>query len=131
MINDIVKKITFLTVSSTINTGRGIDEVAQRQQRWKMTVLREACERALWFTDSFNIDLLGIIFKTKTSNENITLNYNNPTSSSTITDSSLSSFDTSRPPILSLLNLRLNSVKFYIFWTSLPCLMSSIMNSQW
>ena len=48
-----------------------------------------------WFTDSFNIDILGIIFKTKTSNENITLNYNNPTSSSTITDSSLSSFDTS------------------------------------
>ncbi len=47
MINDLVKKITFLTVSPTINTSRGIDEVAQRQQRRKMTVLREACERAL------------------------------------------------------------------------------------
>ncbi len=125
MISDLLEKITVLTTTD-VNKGKGIDEVAERQRRRNMMVLKEACERALWFTDSFNIDLLGIIFKPKTSNENITLNYNNPTSSSSITDTSSDTSSSSTS-----LNLRHNSARYYIYLIDLPYQISFITNFQW
>ncbi len=106
-----------------VNNGKGIDEVGERQKRRKLASLRETCKRALWFTDSFNVDLLGIIFKTKNTLEEISIDYNNPTISSSSSNSSYS--------IQTLLNLRHNSVRSCIFWIGLPCLMSSITNCRW
>ena len=80
-----------------VNNGKGIDEVGERQKRRKLASLRETCKRALWFTDSFNVDLLGIIFKTKSNLEEISIDYNNPTISSSSSNSSssiMSSSDT-------------------------------------
>ena len=40
-----------------------------------MVMLRVGCERALWFADSFNIDLLQIVFRSKTTGQPISINY--------------------------------------------------------
>ena len=37
-------------------------------------MLRESCKRALWFADSFNVDLLSVSFKTRATHENLSLN---------------------------------------------------------
>ena len=55
------------------NSGRGVDQVAERQRRRKIIQLREGCKRALWFADSFNIDVVKIVARTKTTNEEISL----------------------------------------------------------
>ena len=55
------------------NRGKGLDEVAERQRRRKILALRESCKRALWFTDSFNIDIISLLANTRTSNEQLTI----------------------------------------------------------
>ena len=60
-----------------INNGKGIDEVQERQRRRKMMVLREGCKQALWFADTFHIDLLKVVFQTRATGEHIDLLYNN------------------------------------------------------
>ena len=53
------------------NRGRGVDEVAERQRRRKILLLRESCKRALWFTDSFNVDIISLLARTRTTNEEL------------------------------------------------------------
>ena len=73
------------------NSGRGVDQVAGRQRRRKIIQLREGCKRALWFADSFNIDVVKIVARTKTTNEEISLSISSstdiPTSSQSSQDS--------------------------------------------
>lgn len=65
------------TKNVPINNGKGIDYVQERQRRRKMAMLREGCKQALWFTETFNIDLLKIVFKITATGENIDITYNN------------------------------------------------------
>ena len=58
-----------------INYGKGIDEVQERQRRRKLSILKEGCKTALWFGNTFNIDLVSIVFRTRISNQSITLDY--------------------------------------------------------
>uniref|UniRef100_A0A1X7STT0 Uncharacterized protein n=1 Tax=Amphimedon queenslandica TaxID=400682 RepID=A0A1X7STT0_AMPQE len=62
-------------VMSFQNTGKDIDGVQDRQRRRKISALKESCSVALHFADSFNIDLLSVVFRTRTNNDIITLNY--------------------------------------------------------
>ena len=47
------------------NKGKGIDEVGERQKRRNIMAIRESTKKALWFLDSFNVDLSTIILKSK------------------------------------------------------------------
>ncbi len=71
-----MKQVKLLTSEQPLlNRGKGIDEVGERQRRRKITLLRESCERALWFTDTFNVDLLKVVLRTRNSSEEISLNF--------------------------------------------------------
>ncbi len=73
---DLMKQVKLLTSEQPLmNRGKGVDEVEERQRRRKIALLRESCERALWFTDTFNVDLLKVVLRTKNSCEEISLNY--------------------------------------------------------
>ena len=59
------------TKSIAINVGQGIDDVQERQRRRKMAALREGCEKALWFTGSYNVDLIKVVFQSRKTGEPI------------------------------------------------------------
>ena len=63
------------TYSGLENKGKAIDSVEERQKRRKITAIKEASKKALWFLDSFNVNVMDIILKRKTTEEVITLNY--------------------------------------------------------
>ena len=59
------------------NVGKGLDEVKRKQQKRKLSVLHDACQSALQFIETFNIDLLSVSFQCRTSIDNIVkLDYN-------------------------------------------------------
>ena len=58
------------------NRGKGIDEVGKRQRRRKITAIKESCKKALWFLDSFNVDVTNIFLKTRKSKEVIVWDMN-------------------------------------------------------
>ena len=58
-----------------MNTGKGIDEVKERQRRRKIMALKESCKKAMWFADSFHLDLASVIFRTRKSKEVLSLDY--------------------------------------------------------
>ena len=73
-----MKQVDILTQSNCLqNKGRAINDVEDCQRRRKIAQLKESCKLALWFADSFNIDLLAIYFQVKDSNDTIQLEYNN------------------------------------------------------
>ena len=77
----------------SVNNGSGIDEVEARQRRRKIRLLQALCKRALWFVDTFHLDLMTILFKLNSTGETITLALNTPVSSqasSTASSSGLS-----------------------------------------
>ena len=57
------------------NVGKGLDEVQRRQERRKIAVLHDGCKKALQFADSFGIDLLSIVFRTRVAKKIVRLNY--------------------------------------------------------
>lgn len=64
-----------LTHTPAINSGRSLNEVGERQRRRKIASLKEASKKALWFLDSFNLDVTSILLKIKGSEEVVTLQY--------------------------------------------------------
>ena len=81
LIAEQMDKINELCRQPLANKGKGIDEVAKRQRRRKVTVLRQSCERALWFTDSFNVDIISLLVKRRTKNETLSIDVSTPSSS--------------------------------------------------
>uniref|UniRef100_A0A1X7UAC2 Uncharacterized protein n=1 Tax=Amphimedon queenslandica TaxID=400682 RepID=A0A1X7UAC2_AMPQE len=76
MISHLVKQLDTFTQSKCFhNKGKAINEVEDQQRRRKIAKLRESCKLALWFADSFNIDLLAIYFQVEDSNDTIQLQY--------------------------------------------------------
>uniref|UniRef100_A0A1X7T1F4 Uncharacterized protein n=1 Tax=Amphimedon queenslandica TaxID=400682 RepID=A0A1X7T1F4_AMPQE len=65
VINELLTTLNNVTYHPPSNTGKSIDEVGERQRRRKLMTLREASKKALWFLDSFNIDVQSIIVKTR------------------------------------------------------------------
>lgn len=57
------------------NVGKGLDEVQRRQERRKIAALHDSCKKALQFADSFGIDLLNIVFRTRAAKKIVRLNY--------------------------------------------------------
>ena len=55
-----MRKINSESDGKLQNKGKGINEVESGQKRRKMLQLKESCRSALWFSDSFNLDLLSI-----------------------------------------------------------------------
>lgn len=47
------------------NAGKGLDEVCERQQRRKIASIKEATKKALWFLDSFNVDIMSIVIRNR------------------------------------------------------------------
>ena len=72
-----ISQVNRLTHTSYENNGKGIDSVGERQRRRKITTIKESCKKALWFLDSFNVNVTNVILKMKMSDEIITLNYSN------------------------------------------------------
>ena len=79
-VQQLVKAIKASTIKP--NHGKGLDQVSDRHKRRKVLIalsyllqnctlplipkiceLRDSCEKALWFADSFEIDLASITFK--------------------------------------------------------------------
>jgi hypothetical protein len=58
-----------------VNIGRALDELEERQRSRKTNQQREACKRALWFCDSFSVNLLSVSFQTQMKNELVHLTY--------------------------------------------------------
>uniref|UniRef100_A0A1X7U939 Uncharacterized protein n=1 Tax=Amphimedon queenslandica TaxID=400682 RepID=A0A1X7U939_AMPQE len=76
MISHLVKQLDTFTKSKCFhNKGKAINEVEDQQRRRKIAKLRESCKLALWFADSFNINLLVIYFQVEDSNDTIQLQY--------------------------------------------------------
>ena len=78
-ISMLMRKINSESDGKLQNKGKGINEVESRQKRRKILRLKESCKSALWFSDSFNLDLLSIYFQVKNMDETSTLQYNQPT----------------------------------------------------
>lgn len=57
--------------------GRALDDVEGRQRRRKLAFLRTSCKNALWFAETFGIDLLSISFQA--SEDPITFQYSSNT----------------------------------------------------
>ena len=64
-ISTLVAKIQDITKDVPQNEGKSFDEVQSRQQRRKVAALREGIKDALWFCDSFGLDLMSVVFKSK------------------------------------------------------------------
>ncbi len=75
---DKIHTISSMCQQPLANSGRGVDQVAERQRRRKIVQLRNECKRALWFADSFNVDIIKIVARTKTTNEEISLPMSSP-----------------------------------------------------
>ena len=75
--------ITSVLKQKFINTGKSVDDVQSRQKRRKLPLLKESCYTALRFADTFNIDLLSVVFHTKKNNEIIKYSINKTTKKST------------------------------------------------
>ena len=71
----LIGMIKDMTTDVPVNFGKGLDEVQERQRRRKMMTLREGCKRALWFADSFQIDLLKLVFCSKETGKPIEIEY--------------------------------------------------------
>ena len=56
------------------NNGKPLDEVQERQRRRKVHAIKEGVKKALWFCDSFGLDLLSVSFKSK-AGRSVTLDY--------------------------------------------------------
>ena len=66
--------ITSVLKQKFINTGKSVD-VQSRQKRRKLALLKESCYTALRFADTFNIDLLSVVLRTRKNNEIIKIQY--------------------------------------------------------
>ena len=119
--------ITSVLKQKFINTGKSVDDVQSRQKRHKLALLKESCYTALRFADTFNIDLLSVVFRTKKNNEIIKIQYqqNNekvviPTQTTTVDSSSI----TTLQQVLYLLDKFAISDEFYhelaMLFPSLP-----------
>ncbi len=62
-----------MTRQPSANSGGTIDSVGWRQRRRKIHHLQQSCKDALWFTDSFGIDLISIAFNVQGSNEKLSV----------------------------------------------------------
>lgn len=74
----LLKSVDEMCSQPFVNRGRGLDEVEERQRRRKIKNLQESCKRALWFTDSFNIDVLSIVCRMRKSKETISIDVPHP-----------------------------------------------------
>lgn len=88
LIHELLETLKSLSMTSPTNLGKPIDEVQERQRRRKLAMLKEGCKHALWFTDSFGLDLLHVVFRSRNSSEHVSLEFNTSpmgSSSSTLT----------------------------------------------
>ena len=118
--------ITSVLKQKFINTGKSVD-VQSRQKRRKLALLKESCYTALRFADTFNIDLLSVVLRTRKNNEIIKIQYqqNNekeviPAQTTTVDSSSI----TTLQQVLYLLDKFAVSDEFYhelaMLFPSLP-----------
>ena len=71
--------ITSFLKQKFINTGKSVDNVKSRQKRRKLALLKESCYTALRFADTFNIDLLSVVFRTKKTTKSLKYSINKTT----------------------------------------------------
>ena len=57
-----------------VNIGKPYDDVQERQRRRKIQAVKEGVKRAVWFCDSFGLDLISVAFKSK-AGESVCINY--------------------------------------------------------
>ena len=58
-----------VTSPPVFNYGKGVDEVQERQKRRKVATLKESCQQALSFVESYNAEVTTMSIKTKTTKE--------------------------------------------------------------
>lgn len=69
-------QINTLLYSTPTNQGQQIVEVQDRQKR----SIKKACKKALWFLDSFGLDIISIVTSTNRTQETNTVDYTQSTS---------------------------------------------------
>uniref|UniRef100_A0A1X7T8Z9 Uncharacterized protein n=2 Tax=Amphimedon queenslandica TaxID=400682 RepID=A0A1X7T8Z9_AMPQE len=76
-IKDLQHIIHRKTISSeaSINSGKGICDVEARQRKRKIATLKESCKNALWFTGTYDINLVDISYKSS-DDKKLVLKYN-------------------------------------------------------
>ena len=89
---DLKRQLQAATQTSTppINRGLPLSQVSQRQQRRKVSTLKTATEKALWFVESFGVCLQSITFRETLSESPLVINYGAESSSSASAASSSS-----------------------------------------
>ena len=119
-----VERIKAICSQPLTNQGKGLDEVGERQRRRKILILRESCKRALWFADSFNVDIISLLVETKKTKEQLTVDISIPSSLPGISTQSPSDAADMVHKILYLLDRFAISDEFYhqlsMIQTSLP-----------
>ena len=70
-----------------LNAGKGINQVGDRQRRRKISQLKESCQRALWFTQSYHLDGVKVIFQISGTEEKLEIPLTLPLASTSTTTS--------------------------------------------
>ena len=63
-----------------VNLGQDMSSLSARQQRRKLSQVKTSVEKALWFIESFGLDLHSISFKTRTTNKVMDMTFVSPES---------------------------------------------------
>ena len=63
--------------SSGVNTGLPLNQVAERQRRRKLSLLKSSTEKALWFVESFGLDVESVTMR-DSAGSSVVLNYTDP-----------------------------------------------------
>ena len=101
IIQELIEKL-YAVSKDHINKRKGIDEVGERQRRRKIIRLKEASKNALWFADTFNVDLLSLSIQARSSKEIIKVDFD--TDITEKPSSSIQSAHNQALPILYLLD---------------------------
>ena len=79
---DLKRQLQAATSTPPINRGLPLSQVSQRQQRRKVSTLKSATEKALWFVESFGVCVESVTFRETLSESPLVISYGESTCTS-------------------------------------------------
>lgn len=79
IITDLIRTVDNFSYNPPFNTGKDVTAVGERQWPRKIASIKEATKNELWFVDSFNVDLMCLVIRSRYNQEEINVNYSSVT----------------------------------------------------